>query len=654
MSQGYNLKIGQPTLDSLCNQIFELAYDLNKIITIQNITFTIPDNMEVIDYPYESATSQTQVYQSEYVLQQGLQQTYSDTQNNIFLPGMYSQSSTSQFFKQKKTVNECYTASTNLIYTVYKANYLTLNLTSEFKKQLYNLPDHYDSTNCYVFNEFFKKYGTDFIQTGTFGASESSMTSFSENMFSYYNESEITEQINNQFLFWSDSENLDYWQEQYYYKLNLYFNSEYELTGGYPYLFNKSNVNIWLSSIINQPVLVSLNLKSLAFLLPDNETDRINSLNLARKNYFYDYYYDFGPINNAPADLFYGWPKNFAMVSNDNNVGMYFMANNNNYQYNPFTNYWTTFDRGPLAFIVNYTCTSWVASSTALTNNTINNNVYCLGGNSMDAFVYYYDTVTMIWYTLNPPVEFCIYYGGVGIGYQNCTSYENIKAFFSNDVTGLVNGISVSANNFIYLFGSITGNNYYDQAAPSITLFTYDIVNNVVYADTIWVYEGGDNYPIFDGVMFQAALNVDNVVYLFAPVHCPNDYAGACGTVIGSKAYNNYTGTVYVHYGGNIIYERTVMPEILVDFGVTSYDDKIYVIGGFNPIDNTYSSNVYIYHIAYGTWSNKFISSEVLGLGIAFIIDNFAYYFEGSNGIYPYVESVVKVTSLIEPCVFSI
>jgi len=642
MYAGFNPKIGQPTLSSMKNPIFELSINNASNVTIQNNHYSIPFGMVIIDYPTEMKQSNTQVYISGYVLQQSLSESFSSSYNSWFLPGMYSSSETATFFKESVATSESYTAATTLVYTVYKATFenQSFNLTDEFANALNKLPDVYNEDTCLIFNKFFEMFGTHYVSTAIFGGSVNSRTSFSENMLQNYTIEQITEQINQQFIFWSESETLDYYQKQEYEELNLYYNSEFMLVGGDAYLFNASDYSVWEYTIIDQPVFVNIDLVPFYKLLPHNETNKINALNQAITDYFYDYYFDFGIISTAPSDLF-GFKNNFAIINNL----MYFLGSENNYIYNPVDNYWEIFERGPILDMAYFTCTSQDIY------------IYCFGGYSMSGKyevspVNIYNTETKIWLSFNPSVYFCG-------NYQSCyylkeNVYDEVYDYFSGGIANVI-------NNYVYIFGTLW--NRIDSRSPNCIIETqmiwvYDIDNNIFYTDFIWSDVGPNvNRPN----NFQASVTTYNgfnyVIFLFAPIGCPDEVYNYCECPKG-----NYTNLVYGYIPclnaslsscSYWLYEENPMPEPLIGFSAINVDTTIYIIGGYNPYSCKYNSNIYSFNIETGLWSNiKSDSSATASLGIAMYLDKFLYYFGGSNGLNgsSFIENTVKLTSLIHSC----
>jgi len=631
---GYNAKIGQPTLNALKAKILSYTYYNNNTVYIQGNYYYVPDQVNVENYPAEMEEAKTQIYVTEYSLQQSLSYSLFYSYNNCFLPGMFSDSETEYFFHESEELYESYTASTFLIYTVYKMTNEKLNFTQEFIEALNSLPNYFNKTSCSTFNNFFDVFGTHLVLGALEGGLASARSSFSKTMLQNYTEEYIIQQLNQQFLLSTSSTTLNSTQQEQLTQLNYEFDTTYELIGGYPYLFNMSQTGPWKETIINQPVFVNMNLMDYSNLISVNDTDKRSSLSYAMINYFYDFYFGFNEINTSPPDLFYYWPKNNVLI---NDVA-YFLAGDNNYEYSLVNNYWSTFERGPLHNMAYYACTS------------VGADIYCFGGYGINyyekPYASIYNTDTSSWINFYPK----IYIGEINwpnkyYEYVNCDPKYN-----DGLCETFIGGLAVYVNDYIYIFGGASQYNDANYYYPSGT-WIYDLKESSYY----WIDFGINDNTI--GVMYQTSLTIDNKVYLFSPILCEPYEGNNGGGLACCRCQKGNYSTIFHLY---ITHEDqkcqfgcmqdpivlASIPETLINFSVIHKNNYIFLLGGFNPYQNIYNNNIYAYDIQLNKWTTLTDKSyKTASDSIVIVVDKFMFYF-GSSGS----ENFVQVTSLVEPC----
>lgn len=465
MLRGIDLKYGSPIIPSMREQIYEpfTWFNNNKII-IQNVTYIIPDQLDVINYPSGEEDLLTEVYLSEYDVQTSLAQSHSSGFGLKLLPGMYSESEESYYYREQYESYNRYTAQTSFVITVSKA---TVNQELQPKEKYLNwlndLPEEFTSETCSNYDLFFDEYGTGFFNGTIFGGTYGARTDFSVDIINEKSIEEIKQDIKTQFLLMSSSETLDYYKYQELNELDAIYQSQLYLTGGYPYLFNVTNKSPWIESINSNPVPTSINFLDHSVNLYGDSQDRIFALKDATKAYYYSTQLPMTRINTLDKSLLTSYQP-YAVVGDIIYFpSSYHMANK---AYNVKDNKW-------FSFSTNYN-NGWVPNIFGIAMTSFNDTIYMFGGK-------YYSTFN---------AGYCWIYHTTSDSWGRCASLPR----------GMTSALANRVGNYIYVLGG------YGPGYTSIQAYRYDPSTNsmVDMSQSIGIYLS----------YFSSSVVIDSNIYM--------------------------------------------------------------------------------------------------------------------------------------------
>lgn len=613
---GRDLKIGQ--LDdpgTTRNPIFnQFTYSSHKTISLNQTIYMEPNQARVEDYPTEQKTCTVDVYYSQFDLQQLMSFTYSQGYNSWFSPCMFSSSYNSYYFHELYQENGEYMASSRLQITCYK---VTLNpeitLNPIFEQQLLDLPSIYNQTTCPHFKKLLETFGTHYVTSATMGGLVVMTTSFSEKIMVNTTTKDITEDLQTQF-FLSTQETLSEEQQTQLIQLNAKYKSTFELLGGKPSSYNVTQYQIWASTVFSDPLIINMQIYNLTTLLHKNFTknqQKIIALNTAIKEYFYSSYKEWQMYGSVPVAIsecisnLWILPNSYALPSIDYItyavIGdtIYFPVSysyNPAYSYNMKTNLWS--NMAPIPETIGEYL--YAISCSAIEEQSL---IYCFGINIQNKnFAYTYNTKTCVWNK-----------------YDSC---------FTQPFTP-TGSTCVTVGNSIYLMGnSDGGGNIYPYSKYFMTfpneIYIYDTINNTC--------ESFFSYPP-ECVIYYQSVVVDDCIYIIGGRSC--------------ELYQHNDDSIWYNMSNSIQRFNTTdhywhilapLPELLYMPAVTTFDGKIYVMGGSSVSENVQlypktktsfkpNYNAYEYDVSSNTWSLITSNSAVTAkMGISFSKDGFIFY----------------------------
>ena len=287
---GLDMKIGQPlnSAGAFRSPIFaSYTFSQGKTINIYSNTYNVPDQLSAIQYGSEQSTSTVQVFYSESNVTNALFESFTTGFDCKKVNGLFALSEQVSTFNYNYNIEASYSAVSYLIVTSYFSELSTeIKLDPVFHKALMLLPDEFNDSTMDIFKDFIRTYGTSFSTRQVYGGSVNMITSFSTDIAYELNTEEIIVGINTQFMFASANSTLDKYQQEEYNYLNTLYKSSFVLVGGNPATYNQTEISKWIGTIPENPVYVRLQFSNLSWLLPRNETGKINALDEAIEYYF--------------------------------------------------------------------------------------------------------------------------------------------------------------------------------------------------------------------------------------------------------------------------------------------------------------------------------------------------------------------------------
>lgn len=600
---GRNMQIGQIKQQGTDRgMIFQpYTYAKHKVISLNGTTFLVADQIFAFDFSTEEQTSINEVYTSELVLQESMALSYSTGYNSWFMPGMFSTSYNSNYFRKVSQSDSQYMASSYLRITNYKAQLNLEELGSElklnpfFEQLLFSIPDSFNQSSCPHFKQLFNTFGTHYVLKATLGGADVMSTTFDEEILQDTSTKQVQYDLNQQFFLTTTTETLSEEQQEQLIDYNAEFKSTFELIGGDPSKFSPTDYQPWIATVLSDPLIVGMEIYNFTTFLMKNKTEnqkKIDALNIALVEYFFVPYESWQKVGVVPYGIEFIW-----VIVDDI---IYFPISNTgqSFYYNIKSNLWFRMEAQQECITYFPGCATDVGQLPMCT--AVGDLIYCFilrDSPRMGTDLYSYNTKTNVWL------------------YVDDSGYE------------LAQRSVVSVGSYIYIMGSYSGG----VEGNTDCSFHWEDRNIIVYNTVTDTY---DAFMIIQNECiseFQPIV-LGNDIYTFGGRNCKL-YTSDCETFY--YVMSNATSKMSV-----LNYEWTTlapMPARLYKPGITVLRDKIYVMGG-SIIDDEYvqveftptfqpNYNVYVYDTITDEWSTiNSNSAQTAVLGIAFSAYGLLYY----------------------------
>jgi len=561
--------------------VFEpFTYHENKTIILQNTLYKVPDQVFCLSDPMEQQTSTSSVYTSQMLLQESTASSSSYGYNSWFIPGMFSGNYATYQFQQTLEYEGQYSAKSTLLVTTHEvAMNANVKFSQNFLDSLRNLPDEFNDSTCHHYKEFFNIFGTHYRTKAKYGGEVEMSSRFDVSLIQTTSIEIIQQQLTEQFFLLTMTETKTTEQEQQLAELNAIYTSTFQLVGGNSSEYNATNYQPWVSSVIDNPLITSMEIHNFSSLL--NHTEAFNE---ALTAYLYSTYIGWKVVNSVPMT------KDVAVYADDN-IYLPLSYEYEAYYYDMKSNLWHPMMPCPASEYADTIC------------STVKDIIYCFGD----------------WYQ----GEYN-YYTGVSYSYNTKTQIWNEIA---TAPMGIQSGShTVVIGNKIYIMGG------YDTilVAPweylpltSMPIMVYDTEMNS--------YEIIDNQPEY--VFDYDIVAVNDIIYIFGGIGdvlirtmCGSYYCYYCEMLNITAGYDTKNGTWTV---------LASMPVLLKGFGTIVVDTKIYIIGGYivnkreimNEPQGIPNTIIYSYDTENNVWDivDDYVP-ETASPGYAFLQDKFLYF----------------------------